>query len=72
MNYFVRVGIAVSILINVMLGGHFDQSFSARNYEWKKSGHLNLVWLFDLIFFFDKNHCLCSWTYWILKKGNNT
>lgn len=70
MNYFVRVGIALSILINVMLGGPIDQAFSARNYAWRKSGYPNLVWLLDLLFFFDKHHCLHSWTYWILKKGN--
>jgi len=66
-EYFWRVGIALSILINVLLGGYSNQTFSARNYAWKRRGQPNIVWLIDLLFNDDK-HCLQSWTYWILRK----
>jgi hypothetical protein len=73
--YFQRVGIAISVLLNVVLGGYSNQTFSARNYAWKREGKPNLVWLIDLIFWFDEDHCLKSWTYWIVRKemkyGNN-
>lgn len=69
LKYLLRVGIAISVLINVILGGPSNQTFSARNYGWKLEKKLNLVWLIDSIFFFDKNHSLYSWVYW--KAGKN-
>jgi hypothetical protein len=68
MIYFQRIGIALSVLFNVILGGYSNQTFSARNYNWKKQGKYNLVWLIDKIFFLDKDHCMHSWSYWILRK----
>jgi hypothetical protein len=67
-KYFERVGIALSVLLNVMLGGYSNQTFSARNHEWKRRGKPNLVWTIDRIFFWDSDHCLRSWTYWIVRK----
>ena len=32
-KYFERVGIALSVLLNVVLGGYSNQTFSARNHE---------------------------------------
>jgi hypothetical protein len=64
LKYISRVGVALSVLINVLLGGASNQTFSARNYERKIRGKINLVWLIDLIFFFDKNHCFMSWAFW--------
>lgn len=72
--YLKRVGIALSILLNVILGGYSNQTFSARNYAWKKTGKLNLVWLIDFIaekLFNDKDHCLQSWAYWYTRKNYN-
>lgn len=67
-RYFSRVGTAVSVLLNVLLGGPSNQTLSARNYELKRSGKPNIVWLIDLLFFWDKDHCMNSWLYWFLRK----
>jgi hypothetical protein len=67
-KYFIRVGIALSILMNVILGGYSNQAFSARNYGWYLEGKPNLVFLIDLLFFKDPNHCLNSWIYWVKRK----
>jgi hypothetical protein len=41
------MGTALSILLNVILGGRSNQTFSARNYQRKLDGKPNLVWLID-------------------------
>ena len=71
-RYIERVGIALSILLNVLLGGYSNQTFSARNYAWKKEGKPNLVWLIDTIFWFNPYHCLDSWAYWYTRKNMET
>lgn len=53
----------MSILLNVILGGSSNQTFSARNYYWKQNGYPHLVWLIDFIIFWDRDHCLHSWIY---------
>jgi hypothetical protein len=71
-DYFKRLGIAISVLFNVFLGGPSNQSFSARNYGWKKEGKPNLVFLIDFIakkVFNDPNHCLEAWVYWYTRKN---
>lgn len=45
--YFGRIGIALSVLFNVILGGYSNQTFSARNWGWKRQGKPNIVWLID-------------------------
>lgn len=50
MTYLYRVGITLSILLNVIAGGKLHQTFSARNYEWKRQGKFNLVWFIDRVF----------------------
>jgi len=67
-KYLERVGIALSVLLNVLLGGYSNQTFSARNHGWKREGKPNLVWLIDALFWFDPDHCLDAWTYWIVRK----
>jgi len=67
-KYIERVGIAFSVLLNVILGGYSNQTFSARNYGWKREGKPNLVWLIDAIFWSNSNHCLDAWSYWIVRK----
>lgn len=69
LKYIVRLGIAVSVLINVILGGKSNQSFSARNWQRKRDGLWHLCDLIDVMFWFDKDHCLTSWTYWRVHKG---
>lgn len=69
-DYVWRVGVSISVLLNVILGGSPDQSFSARNYEWKRQGRFNLVWLIDLVFrsaLREDSHCLESWSYWKIR-----
>jgi hypothetical protein len=67
-KYFVRVGIALSVLLNVILGGYSNQAFSARNYAWHLEGKPNLVFLIDAMFFREENHCMNSWLYWVKRK----
>lgn len=71
-KYFERIGIALSVLLNVLLGGYSNQTFSARNYDWKRRGLPNLVWFIDLLFWFDPDHCLDAWTYWFIRKELDT
>lgn len=66
-KYFYRVGIALSVLLNVVLGGYSNQTFSARNWEWKRTGRYNIVWLIDAIT--SRDHCSVSWAYWATRKG---
>lgn len=63
-KYFERVGIALSVLLNVLLGGSSNQTFSARNYYWHMQKKPNIVFIIDYVFFWDPNHCLMSWVYW--------
>ena len=66
-RYLYRVIIAFSMLLNVIIGGDLGQTFSARNYAWKKRGKPNLCWLIDFIAY-EKDHCLVCWTYWVTRK----
>lgn len=63
-DYLRRIIIASSILLNVLLGGHSNQTLSARQYELKRKKKLHLVWLIDRIFWWDIEHCMMSWVYW--------
>ena len=66
LQYLVRIGIALSVLFNVILGGESNQTFSARNYGWLKESRLNFVILIDSVF--GKGHCMVSWVYWRTRK----
>ena len=66
--YIKRIGIALSVLLNVILGGESNQTFSARNYGWKRKGIPNIAWLIDIIFFRDPDHCMNSWIFWYTHK----
>lgn len=68
-KYIVRVGIALSVLLNVILGGPSNQTFSARNWGWKRNKKPNIVWLIDKFFFLEDHHCMTSWVYWRLRKN---
>lgn len=65
-KYLNRIVIAFSILINCLLGGRNNQTFSARNWQRKRDGKLNLVWLIDIIFFAQQDHCQDSWIKWTI------
>ena len=67
-KYLKKILLSLSILLNVILGGRANQTFSARNYAWKKANKPNICWLIDLIFFYDPNHCMMSWLYWHTRK----
>ena len=70
-QYLHRVGIALSVLLNVLLGGHSNQTFSARNYEWQRQGKWNIVAFIDAAFWWllkDADHCATSWAYWVARR----
>jgi len=60
--YWFRVITAISVLINVVLGGSNNQTFSARNWQWKRDKRFNIVWLIDVVL--GKGHCTECWVYW--------
>lgn len=64
-KYFNRIFIAFSILLNCLLGGRNNQTFSARNWQRKRDGKWNLVWLIDAVFM-DSTHCCQSWVKWTI------
>jgi hypothetical protein len=68
-RYLERIGIALSVFLNVILGGSSNQTLSARQYQRKRDRKLNVVWLIDLIFFFDQDHCMMSWLFWNTHKN---
>jgi hypothetical protein len=64
--YLKRVAISLSVLLNVLLGGYNNQTFSARNYEWQREGRRNAVKWIDYVF--GKGHCMECWVYWKVRK----
>lgn len=60
--YWFRVVTAFSVLTNVLLGGSNNQTFSARNWQWKRNNKPNIVWLIDVVL--GKGHCVECWVYW--------
>ena len=67
LNYPRRLCIALSVLLNVILGGESNQTFSARNHDWRRRNLPNIVWLIDSLL--GKNHCMNSWSYWRVRKN---
>lgn len=67
MRYVTRVSIALSVLLNVVLGGASNQTFSARNWQWRRDGKRNGVWLIDRTL--GQGHCVKCWTNWTVTKG---
>jgi len=65
-SYLKRVGVALSVLLNVTLGGPSNQTFSARNWQRKKDSKINFVWHIDLVL--GSDHCVMSWVYWSVRK----
>ena len=65
-TYLVRILIALSVLLNVVLGGRLNQTFSARNWEWKRNGKTNVVRLLDALL--GDGHCSRAWAYWKVRR----
>lgn len=65
--YLIRVGIALSVLLNVVLGGESNQTFSARNYARRRDNKPNIAKAIDLVL--GKDHCFMSWVYWSTRKS---
>ena len=71
-QYLHRVGIALSVLFNVLLGGHSNQTFSARNYEWRRQGRCNGVAFIDTVVWVatrEEDHCATAWAYWYVRRN---
>lgn len=67
-KYIERVGIAISVLLNVLTGGPSNQSFSARNWQWKRDGRYNLVYIIDIFWYSKPNHCMEAWVWWYTRR----
>lgn len=65
-RYFNRIFVALSVLLNVILGGDNNQTFSARNHDWKRRDMPNICAFID--FCLGKGHCLECWVYWKVRK----
>ena len=65
-DYIKRVLIAISVLVNVILGGQNNQTFSARNHQLKKENRLNLCRQIDAIL--GEGHCAQCWAYWKVRR----
>ena len=63
-KYLNRVCITFSIMINVLFGGSMNQTLSATQYQRKRDGKVNLVWIIDTIFFLEAGHCQNAWIKW--------
>ena len=66
MGYWYRVGVSLSVLVNVILGGQSNQTVSARQHERKRAGKVNLTWLIDTLT--SEGHCRMSWVFWVTLK----
>jgi len=65
-RYLKRILISLSILINVILGGRTNQTFSARNHEWRRNNRLNVAKTIDSVL--GDGHCLECWVNWRVRK----
>jgi len=65
-QYLFRVGIALSMFFNVLLGGEIGQTFSARQHEAKRNNKLNLSRFVNA--FCGKDHCAICWSFWKVRK----
>ena len=61
-RYLYHVGIALSMLINVIFGGLIGQTLSARQHDLRRSNKMNLSRFIDL--FCGDGHCRLCWAYW--------
>lgn len=64
--YLKRVLTAMSVLINVLLGGPNNQTFSARNHDWQRRKKPNITKVIDFVL--GEGHCVECWVYWKVRK----
>jgi len=64
--YYTKVFLLkLSIVFNRLLGGEVNQTFSTRNWVWKRQNKFNLVFVIDKVL--GQGHCMESWIKWIIK-----
>ena len=63
-RYLFNLFLSFSCVFNALLGGMPNQSFSTRNWEWKRQGRRNVVKYIDYLL--GDHHCLSSWVNWRL------
>jgi hypothetical protein len=66
LSYLYRVGIALSMFVNVLLGGPIGQTISARQYDLKRDGKFNFSKQIDILC--GEDHCMSCWAYWKVRK----
>jgi len=66
LKYLNHIFVALSVLLNVILGGSNNQTFSARNYDWQRRGKPNICAFIDT--FLGQGHCMECWVYWKIRK----
>ena len=66
--YCIRVFTMTSCVFNALLGGVAYQSFSVRNWEWKRQRRYNIVFIIDKLL--GQGHCLNSWVSWKIARDN--
>jgi hypothetical protein len=64
--YFSNLSVALSVLLNVALGGDISQTFAARNWQRKKDNKFNMVKIIDT--FLGRDYCAKQWAYWKVRK----
>ena len=64
--YLFRILVMVSCLFNAFVFGKAYQSFSVRNWDWKRRNRYHVVPVID--FFLGKDHCMESWVTWRLAR----
>ena len=67
-TYLFKVFLMISCLLNAAIGGKAYQSFSVRNWDWKRRGLFNLVTVID--YCLGKDHCMESWVSWRIARDN--
>jgi hypothetical protein len=65
-NYFLRVFVSLSLLLNAICGGLIGQTFSAAQHERKRDNRLNLSVVIDFVL--GKYHCQGSWIKWVIRE----
>jgi len=65
-RYLKRILISLSILLNAIAGGQTNQTFSARNHEWKRNKKPNVTAAIDFVL--GQGHCSNCWVNWRVRK----
>ena len=65
-SYLYKVLLALSMLINVTLGGAVGQTLSARQHQRRRDKQWHIARLIDL--FCGDGHCSQCWSYWKVRK----